>query len=190
MSLIEACPDANQRVLLGCSLQLHYTVGVGRNVELGRLMQAIDPPAGTVLAPFAEALLWALKSMYLWSRGQSHQAAAAAESGSRVAHESGLRMWDFLLGALQAYAWLNNGELGRGRAAVARMEACLDPQRKVDVAHHHYLACLASLVADEGAQALTHIETANAIARRYGGPQQHALGSLAGASLACRVPDR
>ncbi|MBK7677644.1 MAG: hypothetical protein IPJ27_24515 [Candidatus Accumulibacter sp.] len=51
--------------------------------------------------------------------------------------------------------------------------------RKIDVAHYHYLACLASLLADEGAQALTQHRDRHAIARRYGGPQQHALGSLA-----------
>ncbi|MBK7677470.1 MAG: hypothetical protein IPJ27_23485 [Candidatus Accumulibacter sp.] len=174
LSLIERCSDASQRILLGCNLQIHYVVGVGLTVELDRLMKTIDCPPGTALTPLAEVLLWALRSMYLWSRGRSAEAAAAAENGSRLARASGVRVWDGLLGALLAYALLNSGELARGRAALNRMEKCLDPVRKIDVAHYHYLACLASLLADEGAQALTHIEIANAIARRYGGPQQHA----------------
>jgi DNA-binding SARP family transcriptional activator len=176
---VEACADPNQRILLGCNLQIHYTIGVGLNVELDRLMQAIEPPLGTTLSPLSGALIWALRSMHLWSRGHSEQAAAAAESGSKLARENGLRMWDFMLGALLVYARLNNGELSRARAALARLEKSLDAKHKIDVAHFHYLACLASLCDGEGAQALTHIETANAISRRYGGPQQEALGELA-----------
>jgi len=175
---IEACADPNQRILLGCNLQIHYTVAVGMNSQLDRLMKAIEPPAGTTLPPLIGALLWALRSMHHWSRGESKQAAAAAETGSKLARENRLRMWDFMLGALQVYACLNNGELSRGRAALARLGKSLDAKRKIDVAHFHYLASLASLGDGEGAQALTHIETANAISLRYGGPQQEALGEL------------
>ncbi len=177
--LIEACPDASQRILLGCNLQMHYTVGVGFNEQLERLMTTIDPRPGTALTPLAETLLWALKSMYHWSRGHSREAAAAAENGISTARENGVRIWDFLLCALRAYAWLNSGELGRGRAALVQLEQCLDQRRKVEVAHYHYLVCLASLLSGDGAQALTQIETAKAIAGQYGGPQQDALGSLA-----------
>jgi LuxR family maltose regulon positive regulatory protein len=180
---IEACADPNQRILLGCNLQIHYTVAVGLNSKLDRLMKAIEPPAGTTLPPLTGALLWALRSMHHWSRGESEQAAAAAETGSKLAREKRLRMWDFMLGALQVYARLNNGELSRGRAALARLEKALDSKRKIDVAHFHYLASLASLDDGEGAQALTHIETANAISRRYGGPQQEALGELVRAQV-------
>ena len=179
LALVEICPEAGDRVLLGCNLLLHYTVGVGQNARIDRLMMAIDPPAGVALGPFAAALLWALRSMQHWSRGQMRQAAAAAESGSRLARENGLRMWDFLLGALQAYAWLNDGELGQGQAALARLAKSLDARRKIDVAHYHYLVCLASLLAADARQALTHIEIANDIVVAHGGPQQHALGSFA-----------
>jgi LuxR family maltose regulon positive regulatory protein len=177
--LIEACPDHSQRILLGCNLQMHFTVGVGFNDKLERLMKAIDPPAGTALTALSASLLWALKSMYHWSRGRSAEAASAAESGSRLARQNGVRMWDVLLGALQVYAWLNSGELSRARAALAQLEKSIDPKRKLEVAHYHYLACLVSLLADDGAQAMTQIETANALARHYGGPQQNALGSFA-----------
>lgn len=179
--LIEACPNAGQRILLGCNLQLHFTVGVGCNDQVERLMRSIAPPDGTPLTPLSGVLLWALKSMDHWSRGRTGEALSAAESGSRLAREHGVRMWDFLLGALQAYAWLNAGELGRARAALARLEKSIDPKRKVEVAHYHYLACLTSLLADDGAQALIQIATANAIAHHYGGPQQEALGFFASA---------
>ncbi|MBK7677643.1 MAG: hypothetical protein IPJ27_24510 [Candidatus Accumulibacter sp.] len=96
LSLIERCSDASQRILPGCNPQIHYVVGVGLTVELDCLMKAIDPPAATPLAPLAEVLLWALRSMYLWSRGRSAEAAAAAENGSRLAGASGVRVWDDL----------------------------------------------------------------------------------------------
>ncbi|MCM8621625.1 MAG: hypothetical protein NFW16_07765 [Candidatus Accumulibacter sp.] len=179
LSVIEQCPDPHDRILLGCNLVLHYDVATGQNAQLDRLMAAIDPPPGIALTPLVGALFWGLKAMQHWSHGQLVQAAADAENGSRLACANGLRMWDFLLGALQAYAWLNSGELSQGRAALARLAKSLDPRRKIDVAHYHYLGCLASLLAGEGVQALKEIENANAIALVHGGPQQHALGSLA-----------
>lgn len=179
LSMIEHCPDPHDRILLGCNLVLHYNVATGQNAQLDRLMAAIDPPAGIALTPLVEALFWGLKAMQHWSHGQLAQAATDAENGSRLACANSLRMWDFLLGALQVYAWLNSGDLGRGRAALARLAKSLDPRRKIDVAHYHYLVCLASLLAEDGAQALKEIETANAIALVHGGPLQHALGSLA-----------
>jgi len=176
---VEACSDPSQRILLGCHLHIHYLAGVGLNGELERLMKSIECPEETALTPFAKALLWALKSLYHRSRGRTAEAVAAAESASRVAHENGLRSGNGLLGTLRAHAWLNNGELARGREALGELEALLDPMRRIEVAHFHYLACLASLIADEGAQAMHQITIANAIVQRYGGPQQHALASLA-----------
>lgn len=176
---VEACADPNQRILLGCSLHIHYLGGVGLNGELERLMKSIDCSAETALTPVAGALLWALKSMYYGSRGRTTEAVAAAENASRMAREHGLRIGNGLLGALRAYAWLHNGELGRGREALVELEAGLDPMRRLEVADYHYLACLASLIADEGAQAMQQITIANAIVQRHGGPQQHALVNLA-----------
>jgi LuxR family maltose regulon positive regulatory protein len=178
LALIEASSDDSQRIVFGYPLQLHYAVGVGLTVELDRLMQAVEPPPGTALTPLAEILLCALRAIHLWSRGRSFEAAAAAENGKRLARENGVCGWDGRLGALQACAWLNSGDISRARAVLQQMAKCLEPQHKLDLAHHHYLAGLASLLADEGAQALSQIETANALARRYGGPQQHALASL------------
>ncbi|QKS29604.1 MAG: hypothetical protein HT579_12220 [Candidatus Accumulibacter similis] len=178
LAVIDNCPDPQVRILLACNLQLHYTVGVGDNALLDRLTAAIEPPPGSVLAPFVEALLWAERSMHHWSRGEMKEGAAAADTGSRLARQHGVRMWDFLLGALQTYAYLNQGDAAAGRLALARLAKCLDPRRRIDVGHHHYLACLSALLADDGAQAVRHGHTTNAIATQYGGPQQHALGRL------------
>ncbi len=178
LAVIENCPDPQARILLACNLQLHYTVGVGDNALLDRLSAAIEPPPGSVLAPFVEALLCAERSMHHWTRGEMKEAAAAADSGSRLARQNNVRMWDFLLGALQTYAYLNHGDAAAGRLALARLAKCLDPKRRIDVAHHHYLACLAAVLADDGAQAVRHGHTADVIASQYGGPQQHAVGRL------------
>ncbi len=179
LALVESCPDADRRILLGCNLQLHYTVGVGRKKELDRLMAAIAPPPGSVLTPLARTLLCALNSAYCWRNGQSEQAAAAAHSGGELARQYGLRMWDSFLAAMEVYPALNDGDRRRTRFLLKQLASNLDQRRKMDVAHFHYLACLDKLLAGEGDAALLHIETANALADRYGAPMQHALGRLA-----------
>lgn len=178
LALIEETPDANARVMLGCNLVLYYNVIVGRHLALEQLMRAIEPAAAAELGPLAEALLWALRCMRSWSLGRMHEAACAAESGSRVAREHGLRMWDFLLAALEAYAALNSGQLAAGQAALERMNKSLDPRRQIDVAHYHFLHCFSCLLTGESRLALYHIERAEAIADRLGGPHQWALNAL------------
>lgn len=144
-------------------------------------MTVIDLPDGRSARPLCQGI--ALGVEYPCSTGVVVRCSRPplrprAAAGWR-ARKMGLRMWDFLLGALQTYAFLNNGELSHGLTALARLAKCLYSRRKIDVAHYHYLVCLASLLAERGAQALSHIEIANAIVLKYGGPQQHALGSLA-----------
>lgn len=182
LAVVEATPEPNTRVLLGCNLVLYYNSVVGRHMALEQIMRAIEPPAGTALGPLAETLLWALRSMQLWSVGAMHEAGVAAAGGSRVARQHGLRMWDFLLGALEAYPALNDGRLAAGRAALDRAYKCLDPRRQIDVAHYHYLRCFACLLAGQFPQALRHIDCTEAISGQFGGPHQWALGALGTAS--------
>ena len=122
--------------------------------------------------------------MYRWWRsGNAERVIAAVEAGRSLAREHGIRIWDFLLEALEVYAWLNSGAIGKGSAGVDRLKRLAKPQRKIEVAHVEYFARLAALLNGDPARALTHIDTANAIAKRCGGPQQHALGELARAQV-------
>ncbi len=122
-----------------------------------------------------------------WRRGCCAQAVVAASQGVQRAHEHGLRMWDFMLAALEIYGWVYDGVADRARLALQRLEQTIEPRRKVDLAHFNYLKSLERLVAGDGAGALAAIEMANAIADQYGGTHQCALGrlSLAQALHAC-----
>lgn len=184
LAMIEACPDPAARVLLGCNLQIYYGICVGANAKLDRLLNAVEPPVGATLNPVAGTLLHVQRAMHRWWRtGNADRVIAEVEAGRNLAREHGIRIWDFLLEALEVYAWLNSGAVGKGMAGVERLKKLANPQRMIEVAHADYLACLAALLAGDPARALTHIDAANALAERYGGPQQHALGELARAQV-------
>lgn len=183
MGLIEASPDPNQRILLGCNLQIHHTVCVGRKAQLDRLMKAVQPRDEAELAPVFAVLWEALKAMHAWSDACAEDAAAAATRGFQLARENGLRMWDFFLGALDVYAWLNDGDLTRAHQALQRLEAYSDARRKVDVAHFHFLTALCELFSQRHEAALAAIDQSEAIAIPHGGPHQHALASLTRAEI-------
>jgi LuxR family maltose regulon positive regulatory protein len=178
LRLIEASPDPIERIVLGCNLQIHHTVCVRRKIELDRLMRAIEPPAGTVLPPVYGVLWQAIQSMQLWSEGRGDESAAAAMRGGQLAHDHGLRMWDFFLGALEVYGWLNDGELPRARLALERLAASVDPRRRVDVSHLYFLTAMSKHFSGDAAAALAAVDQALAIADRYAGPHQHILGRL------------
>lgn len=178
LHLIETSPDPIERIVLGCNLQIHHTVGVRRKAALDRLMKAIEPPVGTVLPP-VHAVLWAaIQAMHRWSEGRGDESAAAAARGRQLAHDHGLRMWDFFLGALEVYGWLNDGELPRARLALKRLAASRDRRRRVDISHFDFLTAMSELFSGNAAAALVAVDQALVIADRYGGPHQHILGRL------------
>jgi len=179
LGLVEQCADPGRRFLLGCNLHIYYTVCVGRHAELERLMSALRPPDATALPPVFAVLWEALQAMHHWRCGQCEQTVSTAKRGVRRAREHGLRMWDFLLAALEVYGWVNDGVADRAQLSLQRFERTIEPRRKVDLAHFHYLTALQRLVAGDGSGALAAAEAADAISGRYGGPQQRALDGLA-----------
>lgn len=192
LGLVEQCTDPGRRLLLGCNLHVYYTACVGRHAELERLMNALRPPDATALPPVFTVLWEALQAMDHWRSGRCAQTIATVARAVRLAREHGLRMWDFLLAALEVYGWVNDGLADRAQSALQRFERAIDVRRKVDLAHFDYLKTLARLVAGDGVGALAAAESANAIADRYGGTHQHALGrlSLAQALHTCgRIDD-
>ena len=187
LGLVEQCADPGRRLLLGCNLHIYYAACVGRHTELERLMNALRPPDATALPPVFAVLWEALQAMHDWRHGRCAQTISTVTRAVRLAREHGLRMWDFLLAALEVYGWINDGFADRAQLALQRFERMIEPRRKVDLAHFDYLKTLARLVAGDGVGALAAAESANAIADRYGGTHQHALGrlSLAQALHAC-----
>lgn len=183
LDLIENSADPIERIVLGCNLQIHHTVCVRRKSALDRLMRALEPPAGTVLPPVYGVLWQALQSMQLWSEGRGDESAAAAVRGGQLAHDHGLRMWDFFLGALEVYGWLNDGEKSRTRLALERIEKVVDPRRRVDVSHFLFLTAMSEHFFGDAAAALLAIDQSLAIADRYAGPHQHFLGRLTRAEV-------
>ncbi|QKS29449.1 MAG: hypothetical protein HT579_11350 [Candidatus Accumulibacter similis] len=187
LGLVEQCTDPGRRLLLGCNLHIYYAACVGRHGELERLMNALRPPDATALPPVFAVLWEALQAMHDWRHGRCAQTISTVTRAVRLAREHGLRMWDFLLAALEVYGWINDGFADRAQLALQRFERTIEPRRKVDLAHFDYLKTLARLVAGDGVGALAAADSANAIADRYGGTHQHALGrlSLAQALHAC-----
>ncbi|MCM8614290.1 BTAD domain-containing putative transcriptional regulator [Accumulibacter sp.] len=179
LALVEACADPGRRLLLGCNLHIYYAACVGRNGELDRLMSALQPPDATALSPVFAVLGQALQAIDHWRCGRCAATVTTAAQALRQARAHGLRMWDFLLAALEVYGYLNAGLADRARLALQRFERAIEPRRKVDLAHFLYLSALERILAGDGAGALAAAEAANAIADRYGATHQHALGRLA-----------
>lgn len=179
LAFVEQCSDPGRRLLLGCNLHVYYTVCVGRRAEYERLMNVLPPPKGIALPPVFAVLWEALQAMHHWRWGRCAQTVSTASRGVRLAREHGLRMWDFLLAALEIYGWVNDGIADRARLALHRFERTIEPRRQIDLAHLHYLTALQRLVAGDGSGAVSSAEAADAISGHCGGPHQRALDALA-----------
>lgn len=179
LAIVEHCPDPDMRVLLGANLMVYYALWVGRMSAVDRLIKATEPAGAARLDATAQVLWYTNKACYLWQRGRIDESREAVAAGRWVVDQTGVRLWDFLLCALDAYTALSTGDSKQGRAAVGQLENALDPVHKADLAHYHYVASLEALLAGNPIAAIQHTGIANDLATRYGGPHQVALGYLA-----------
>ncbi len=80
--------------------------------------------------------------------------------GLKAARQSGVRVWDHLLHALTAIAFLMEGDLAGAERSLGEMESTLAPTRRHADAMHQYLCAWLYLLRGDAARAAAHAERA------------------------------
>ena len=73
----------------------------------------------------------------MWAK--TNECVEAANNGLKVAEETGVHLWDFVILAQAVFATLSSGQMDIAQTYLERMEASLDLNRYLDVTFFHHL---------------------------------------------------
>ncbi len=103
-------------------------------------------------------------------RAKTNDSVEAADNGLRVAEESGVHLWDFVIRAQAVFATLSSGQMDAAQAYLERMAKSLDLHRYLDVAFFHHLYGWYWFLKGNIEQSCEHARLAVEYAERAGTP--------------------
>ncbi len=153
--LVEA-KDPDLRIKLANDLALHYS-WVGDFEAHRRVVEIVrESSEGEVLNPLSRLLLGLSRGTLLWLSGNAVEAEVVAAEMLSVAETWGIHYMDTYSQALRIYARGTHGDLVGMGEALQEMQKCASPQRRLDLAHYHYLMGWYKSLCGEFAHAVAH----------------------------------
>jgi len=128
------------RLYVGSQLFIYYTWWVGDLARADSLLTNLQPLLLAFKGMPIIKITWSLfTSCNFWMLAKTNESVEAANDGLKVADESGVHLWDFVIRAQAVFATLSSGRMDAARAYLERMEKSLDLHRYLDVAFFHHL---------------------------------------------------
>ena len=122
-----------------------------------------------------------------WMTADFESACTAVREGIETGNAHGIHLWEHRLAAQGVYAALSGGNLDKAAPFLEKMVATLDPAKRLDVSHHHYLAAWNAFLQRECSVALEHVRVALDLAVDMGTPFPEALCRLGLAQIQIEV---
>ncbi|GBE31341.1 HTH-type transcriptional regulator MalT [bacterium BMS3Bbin05] len=128
------------RLYVGSQLFIYYTWWIGNLARADSLLTNLQP---LLLAfkgmPVIKITWYLFTSCNSWMLAKTNDSIETANNGLRVADESGVHIWDFVIRAQAVFATLSSGQMDIAQAYLERMAESLDLHRYLDVAFFHHL---------------------------------------------------
>jgi DNA-binding SARP family transcriptional activator len=121
--------------------------------------------------------------------GDNEACLTAVREGLRIADETGVRLWDFMLLAQASFATLTAGDLDGARSVHERMDFISGTGRKLDIAHYHYHLGWEAMCRGDFPLALEHMEMGLKAAEETGEPFIAAFISMGVAEVLIELGD-
>ena len=176
--LVEALPeirDASIQIKLGFQLFFYYTVWRGDLPKATMVVDILRPACRRLRDPSILTLWYALDGLYLWKRGQHHDALESIKKGLLISQQTGFHLWDTLLYSTGVYSCLSLEKPKLAQEYLENMSASIDPKRLWDVGHYHYILGRLYLFQGKSHEALEHCEAGLKAFVAAGSPYGEAL---------------
>ncbi|NOY52217.1 MAG: hypothetical protein GXP58_01185 [Deltaproteobacteria bacterium] len=157
--LLESNVDPTLRILTGFYL---YTgaVWMGEYQESEYFLERLGEIAlAGKASPLARITLH-MAEAWAWLSGSCDKTIEAMNEGLRIASESGVRVWDFLLMIQGVAAFLADGDLENARVLLGRMAGVLEKGRELDRFYYNYENSWLALLEGDLPRALVRQEQA------------------------------
>jgi len=176
--LIQSDLDLHHRVIIGNHLMLYYS-WLGDLSKAALIIETLSPAIkGKHIDPLTVIIWHSMESMYQWLTLNNTACLESMEKGLKIAKETGIHLWSFMLYAQGMYGALNSGDLARATELLDHMATSMHGSRKLDIAHYHYQAASLALNQSNLPKALEHAQSALTETEKAGSPFPIALASL------------
>ncbi|MBI1922327.1 MAG: hypothetical protein HYS23_14725 [Geobacter sp.] len=173
-ALTQGGSDPAYRIMVGNQLALYHLWWTGDHTKLGMVMDLLQPPnEGDELPPLARIIWTCLRGFQEWVAGSSLEAQMMFQEGLRIANQSGVHVWDFMLYFQGIISYLGEGDYRTGKKYLDELIARVDRTQHMNMAHYCYVAAWQAALAGEPVRALEYAQTAVETAEHLGGPFTH-----------------
>ena len=170
--------DLHHRVMIGNHLMLYYS-WLGNLSKAALIIEALSPAIKDKHIDPLTLIIWhSMESMYQWLTLDNTACLKSMEKGLKIAKETGIHLWSFMLYAQGMYGALNSGDLVKATGLLDKMATSMHGSRRLDVAHYHYQAASLALSQNNLPTALEHAQSALTETEKAGSPFPITLASL------------
>src|SRR5712691_2824103 len=149
--------DLGLRIKVAQHLLQYYTWWSGELPKAELFLDTLRAiAAGPGVPPLVQITWQAMSSAYHWVIAENAECVEAVNRGLEAADASGVHVWDFLLCSQGIFATLFGDKAASPGPYFARMQASLNPARRVDAAWYYYLLAGKYFLEGDFAHALDH----------------------------------
>lgn len=176
--------DPTYHAMAGNNLYLYYSWWRGEPVKAGSYIERVKPLGDAAnIAPLARLMWHVMEASHCGFSNRIPECRRVVADGLKLAHETGVRLLDFLLHAQAVYGNLFAGDAAGGCSHLEQMVKLMNPQSRLDAAHYHYLSIWVALLGGDLAAAQRHVSPALEHAIACGAPHARAFVELSEAMV-------
>ncbi len=170
-AIIDSAADIHLKLTVGSHLVFYYTWWNGDQAKAALLVNALrHAVASSEISPLSRIVWRAIEAACAWMTGDNAACLEAASDGLRIAGETGVHLWDFMLLAQASFGTLTAGDLDAAAAVHRKMAFITGTGRKLDIAHYHFHLGWEALCRRDLPLALEHMEKGLRTAEETGEP--------------------
>lgn len=159
------------KLTVSSHLVFYYTWWHGDQAAAAMLVNELRSAVRSVeIDPLSKIAWQAIVAACSWMTGDNKACLTAVTEGLRIADETGVHLWDFMLLAQASFATLTAGDLKGARTIHQRMAFITGTGRKLDIAHYHYHIGWEAMCRGDFPLALEHMESGLKAAEETGEP--------------------
>ena len=168
--------DARLNMKIGMHLLMYHSWWSGDLPKSRWLVETLRQQAArAAMDPFTQIAWHAIEAAHAWMTGEQAHALQSMESGLRIAEQSQLHHFDFMLCAQGAWAHITREDLPAANSLLDRMQSMIRPTRILDACHYNYLRSMAVFHERDGALMREYASKAVQYARQAGCPWAEAI---------------
>lgn len=171
--------DPSYHAMAGNNLYLYYSWWRGEPIKAGGYIERLKPlGCAADIAPLARLMWHVMAASHRGFSNRVPECQRIVADGLKLAHETGVRLLDFLLHAQAVYGNLFVGDAAGGYSHLEQMVKAMNPVSRLDAAHYHYQSIWVALASGDSAAAQRHVSPALEHAIACGAPHARAFVEL------------